>query len=246
MDVGELPPPHAGAVPLGRTGGGGTWALDPRDGGLVVVAGPARSGRTTTLNTVRSQARRAGLRVRMGLGHAAEDPSLAARGRLPRAAFPPGDPGEPAGRPGAPVRGGLADILLVDDVDRCGEAELLPLEEWLQSGAGPLADLLHPRATVVVAGSTSWFADGFRGLPALVRQSGRGVVLHAGRTDVRDVVGVRGGPAQLERRPGRGLLVERGQVRRVQLGTARPAPSAHASLARPLPSGVTPTGGPTA
>ena len=52
---------------------------------------------------------------------------------------------------------------LVDDVDRCHEADLLALEQWLTSGSGPLALRVRAGATVVVAGSTTWFSDGFRG-----------------------------------------------------------------------------------
>jgi len=209
LDVAALPAPTSRALPLGRTGTGEPWLLDMHRGGLVVVSGAAGSGRSTALRTAQSQALAAGLYVGTSL-------------RLPE------DRDGPA-----------PDLLLVDDVDRCGETELLSLEQWLTSGSGPLAARLKDTATIVVAGPTAWFAEGFRGLPALARSSGRGVVLASERTDVRDVLGVRGGPTQLARNPGRGLLVDGGLVHRVQVALSL---AVAATAAPGLPS--CPTTGP--
>ncbi len=216
VDVTELPPPGRQALALGVTDGDRPWLLDPGAGDLLVVTGPAGSGRTTTLRTLRAQATRAGLLVSTSVS--------AAHG------------GE------AGLRG--VDLLLVDDVDRSADAEQSALEQWLTSRSGPLADVLAPRAGVVLTGSSSWFADGFRGVPAIARQRGQGVVLSPGRTDVRDVLGVRGAPVQLERRPGRGLLVSRGEVRRIQVAWSEPHQPARGTSSRPLPSVLTRTGGP--
>ena len=221
LEPADLPAPTTRALPLGRTGTGEPWLLDVHRGGLVVVAGAAGSGRSTALRTAQSQAFAAGLRV----GTSVRQPDVP--GPVGRAGpASDGHPIEPSG-PVEPV-GPAVDLLLFDDVDRCGETELLGLEQWLASGSGPLAARLKDGATVVVAGPTAWFADGFRGLPALARNSGRGVVLAPGRTDVRDVLGVRGGPTQLARNPGRGLLVDRGLVQRVQVALS---PAATATTA---------------
>ena len=219
LEVSELPAPTRATIPLGQTSGGTAWLLDVHRGGLVVVAGPAGSGRSTALRTGESQASAAGLRVGT------------------------------SGRSAVGLGGEVLDLLLLDDVDRCSEADLEHLEQWLTSRSGPLVAGLSDTATVVVSGPTAWFADGFRGLPALARQGGHGVVLWPGRSDVRDVLGVRGGPTQQARVPGRGLLVERGLVHRVQVarGPAGDGPraTARSTLARPIPSHFTTTRGPT-
>ncbi|MFC3689182.1 FtsK/SpoIIIE domain-containing protein [Aquipuribacter hungaricus] len=208
LALSTLPTARGLVVALGATPSGGPWWLDLGRGGLVVVAGPARSGRTTALGSVAVQAAAARLRV----AHPGDASSAAAMGVGTLQEPTPPDRAATADRPAAP-----ADLLLLDDVDRSPADDLAALEQWLTTGGGPLQPLLTVGATVVVAGSTAWLADGFRGLPALARQVGRGLVLSPGRTDLRDVLGVRGGPVQREHRPGRGLAVDRGEVTRVQI-----------------------------
>lgn len=183
-----------GAVGLVVTSSGvAPWRPDLTSGGLLVVAGPPRSGRTSALSALSEAGRVAGAVAR----YLSDD---LVRG---------------------PV-GHLVQVLLVDDVDQADPALVAALEAWLEGRGGPLVGRLAPGATVVLTGSTDHFADGFRGLPLLVRRSGRGVVLHPGRTDVRDVLGTRDAPAQRSRGPGRGILVERGRAARVQLRPGDP------------------------
>lgn len=246
----DLPAPAAGRLPLGLVSPDSTpWAVDLNGRRLFTVAGPPGSGRTTALRLLARQGAAAGLRVGWALegvlGGRGEPGPADAAGRAPdlptqsRRTVRPPDPDGRTPTPSSPRRptpgprlgdaipvarpaGGptAVDLLLVDDVHHLGEAELAALEDWLTSGSGPLALRLGPGATVVVSGATDWFADAFRGLPAVVRRDGHGVVLSPSRTDVRDVLGARTTLQQRTRAPGRGLLVDRGRVVRIQI--ARP------------------------
>lgn len=203
-----------------------SWGPDLGPGALWVVAGPSGSGRSNALDTIARQATAAGVELlRLDDGAVRGDSGI-----------PPADPPLGSARPAAsPDAAGpsschartVARLLLVDDVDLLPTTALEALETWLVRRAGPLSDVLDPEVATVIAGSTEWFAGEFRGVPALVRRHGQGVVLHAGRTDTRDVLGVRSPLTQLTRVPGRGLLVDRGRVGRIQLllpgSTPRPA-----------------------
>ncbi|MGJ7440873.1 FtsK/SpoIIIE domain-containing protein [Aquipuribacter sp. MA13-13] len=209
VDVTSLPVASSAGLPLGVVAPQGSpWWLEVGATPVLAVVGPARSGRSTALATIRRQALAAGVPT-AGLS----DLSLPGSARTCLA----GDDGSAGGDgpPPAPVR-----LLLVDDVERCSPDALQHLEQWLSGGTGALAGLLADAATVVVTGSTDWFAGEFRGVPAVVRRHGFGVVLGAGRTDVRDVLGCRDPLRQRTHLPGRGVLVERGRAARIQIALA--------------------------
>ncbi|WP_380169106.1 FtsK/SpoIIIE domain-containing protein [Jannaschia sp. R86511] len=215
VDRAELGPVSPSRLPLGVLAPDGVpWLLDLDDTRLLVIAGPARSGRSSALATLAAQS------LTGGVGFTwLPDPDADPDARLDP------DPGRTAGPGpgGRPAPQGLrhappgARLLLVDDVERRPESQHAAVEQWLADGTGPLAASLAPGATVVAAGSSEWFAGEFRGLAALARRHGSGVVLSPGRTDVRDVLGARDPLLQVSRRPGRGLLVDRGRTRRIQL-----------------------------
>jgi len=205
VDLRTLAAPSSDGLPVATVSPDSEpWVLRLVEEPLLAVVGPARSGRSTALETIRHQALTAGVPTRR-----LEDldvTTASTPGSGPHARPPPG-----------------VQLLLVDDLERCGPDTAQALEAWLGGGTGPLAHHLVRGATIVVAGLTEWFAGEFRGVPAAVRRHGSGVVLCAGRTDVRDVLGCREQVRQRTHLPGRGILVQRGRARRIQvavLGTA--------------------------
>lgn len=209
VEVPTLGGPSIDGLPVGLVSPDGEpWLLRVGEERLLAVVGPARSGRSTALRTIQHQADAAGVPTCL-----LPDLDLARDLDLDR------DP-DPGRRP----RTG-AHLLLVDDLERCDPTALHALETWLVGGTGPLAGRLAPGATVVVAGLTEWFAGEFRGVPAAVRRHGSGVVLRAGRTDVRDVLACREPVRQRTQLPGRGILVQRGRARRIQVAVVGTTPA---------------------
>lgn len=179
-------------------------SVDLSASSLLVVAGPAGSGRTTALRTLADGALAAGATV-----------VLLHDGDLPPAWAPHRERGLRSMTTAA-AHATLLDtasgdggrpplVLVVDDVDRAGpDAEEIAVAV---AAAG---------AAVVAATTTSWLAGSFRGLAAEVRRRGNGLLLRPGRHDGRDILGV-AIPGQESRLPGRGVLVRGGTATRVQV-----------------------------
>ena len=184
---------------------------------MIAVVGPPGSGRSTALETLATQARAAGVAVH----------------QLSPTAHAVTAPGQPTGS-AAPswcestTAGERPTIVLLDDLEEASE----PLRESLAELADRLLSTAaargldagrSPGIALAVSADVETMAGGFRGLPASVRRGGAGILLCPGRTDARDVFGVRHSPRQLARLPGRGLLVRHGRACRVQ--TAVPGPN---------------------
>ncbi len=160
--------------------------------GRVLVAGPPRSGRSTVLRSLLTQAVEAGLDTVVAAAQRSPLRSLAAE--LAVRVFEPHTGGASLG---AVPR--ARTLLLVDDCEGLvdtpsGDA----LTEWVRAADAPLA--------AVVAGRADDLATSYRGLGALVRRANCGLLLRPGPVD-GEILGVR-----LPRRavcgpPGRGVLV---------------------------------------
>jgi S-DNA-T family DNA segregation ATPase FtsK/SpoIIIE len=225
-------PPHAdwpGAtpvqwpeLPLG-VGPAGPLTLDV--GGFPIVAGPPGSGRTTVLRTLVAGAALAGAQALViGTRHdSAWGPAV------PGAAVRHGTGADV----GPAVEAATSDptarlLVVVDDLDRAGTDVDALIAALAAGGAGPGVGL------VATAGA-AWLGGSFRGFAAEARRRGHGLLLHPGRHDGRDILGVAVEPREC-RRPGRGLLVRSGRVSRVQV--LRPP--------APVPDGAGPAAAPTA
>ena len=181
-------PRSPGRLVLGVGGDtAGPLAVDLRTGaGRLVVAGPARSGRSTLLRSVLTQT-------------PPSDALVAAPPRSPVAAVAR-DLGLDVLEPGdRPPRLPECALLIVDDVEAftdtpAGDA----LVEWVHAD--------RSARSVVVAGRADTLAVTFRGLPAELRRSGCGVLLAPGPTD-GDVLGVSLPRTRPEPITGRGLLL---------------------------------------
>ncbi|HEX8495902.1 MAG TPA: hypothetical protein VF661_01805, partial [Actinomycetales bacterium] len=171
--------------------------LDLASDPVVVVAGPAGSGRSTTLRT-----------LALGL-HQQGDAVVAVCPRpspLQDGAWPTYRPDDDAllrllaERPDACV--------LVDDADGLGDTALDALLDGLVRQRG--------RTAVVLAGTTAALLGCYRGAVASARAAGTGVLLAPTAPSDGEVLGVRA--LVPDRRPtGRGLLVVRGQQQPVQV-----------------------------
>jgi S-DNA-T family DNA segregation ATPase FtsK/SpoIIIE len=194
--VADCGPPGA-ELRLG-VGGEEAWpvSIEPAATGHLLIAGSARSGRSTALLLLLAEARRVGMPV-----------VVAAAGRSPlheRAR----DLGLPLAEPGASlaaavrVEAGAAErptVLLVDDCETFdGTVAGDELCEWLRHGSG---------VTAVVAGRAEALAAAYRGIAAEARRNRRGVLLQPAPLD-GELLGVRLDRARpRERRPGRGIAV---------------------------------------
>ncbi len=187
----ELPDPR-GRLALGLVGDErSSMAIDPFAGsGRLLVAGPPRSGRSTALRLLVTQARVAGLRT-----------VVAAPGRSPlveaaRAL------GLPTIDPHACDVGPVPDtrtLLLVDDSEAFVDTSAGDqLTAWLRSDRAPLA--------AVVAGRSEDLAVTYRGVAAEVRRSHCGILLRPGPVD-GDLLGVRLPRRPSSGPPGRGVAV---------------------------------------
>lgn len=206
----DMPTPRWDALPIGLGAGGGVAVVDAAATTLLVVAGPPGSGRTTTLKTLVAQARQAGVQITSvdpALACGPQGPHVLARlRRLARQDVPRQE-----------TAGNRPDLVVVDDVDRCPE----PVREAVE-------DLLHrPRTDLAVAVATTpdHLSSSFRGIASHARLHGSGILLQPGRTDARDVFGLRGAARQGSRAPGRGLLVGGGRAARLQVSVPGLDPS---------------------
>lgn len=190
-------------LPLG-VGTAGPLTLDVS--GFPVVAGPPGSGRSTVLRTLVAGAAVVGAET-LVLGarhHSTGGPPIAAAGVRHGT--------------GADVRSAVAAagadptarlLVLVDDLDRAGPDVDALVADLAAGGVGPGVGL------VATAGA-AWLAGSFRGFAAEARRRGHGLLLHPGRHDGRDILGVPVEP-QESRLPGRGVLVRSGRITRVQV-----------------------------
>jgi DNA segregation ATPase FtsK/SpoIIIE, S-DNA-T family len=200
----DLDPDSCPGLLLGAAGphaAGCGW--DPATtAGRLLVTGPPRSGRTTTLRALAESA------VEDGRAVAIVAVSTGGR-RGPE-------------QPGVTVLGpddveALVDlrhenprlVVLVDDADRLDDAPVRPV-------VSEIADLAaRDDGVVFVATPTSALAARFRGLDVDTARYGCGVVLSPHPGD-GEVLGIRPRPDPT-RRPGRGLLVVHGEARTVQV-----------------------------
>lgn len=191
VDLTELPTPPPGALVLGPAGPtAATCLVRPWTGAArLLVAGPSRSGRSTTLVSLASQADRGGMRVvalapnRSPLARLADDLDLDRidpdDGRLPG----PGD---------RPV------LVVVDDAERLADS---PAEAALLAASQTRTDL-----SLIVALRTEDLAVSFRGLAAQLRRDRVLVLLQPGPAD-GELLGLRGRQIRTSALPGRGLLL---------------------------------------
>ena len=180
-------PNHDGRCLLGVAGDAAApLAIDPAaGGGRLLVAGPARSGRSTLLCTVLRQTDLHRLMI-------------AAPRRSPLAAAAHAS-GLPVLDPTSARRDLDGEVLLLDDAEAfvdtdAGDA----LARWLR------AEELGRAA--IVAGRSDALAVAFRGLGAVLRQCGAGVLLQPGPVD-GELLGVDLPRARASAVPGRGVLV---------------------------------------
>lgn len=181
------------ALPLGRL-----------DDLVAIIAGPPRSGRTTTLLTVAEQLH----------GRPTCWISTDTRAELPDDVFQPED--------GTQLAEWLArdptGVLLIDDVCALVDSEI---EESLARYA---AKASSTGAVVVASGDIDQLSGNYRGLVGELRRRGTGVLLMPSRTD-GELFALR--CPKLDRpRPGNGFLVHRGELTELQVAqVAAPAPS---------------------
>lgn len=190
------------------------WCWHPAaTGGRLLVAGPPRSGRTTTLWALAASADHAGL------------PAVLVRGR-------PGRSGAPTGARPCPVIGpddvdalvGLRRedprlVVLVDDADRLDDAPVRPVLAEISGHAA------HDDGAVAVATTTASLAARFRGLDVEVARLGHALLLSPRPAD-GDLLGVRlRPPPEAERRPGRGVVVDGGRATAIQVLHEAPGPA---------------------
>ncbi len=232
----ECPAPTWRRLPVGACPDGDrTAALDLDATPLVAVVGPPGSGRSTTLTALGTQARAAGAVVHRA---SADDDTAALLDRL-------AEPDRPPLGQCSLERHHRPVLVLLDDLEEVAATlldRLTALAEQLLREAASSPATARPGVALAVGAGVETMAAGFRGLPAVVRRGGTGIVLWPARTDARDVLGVRDAPRQLVRWPGRGLLVVRGRARRLHVALApqaTPAPgAAPAPQAAPAPEAI--------
>lgn len=198
--------PASGRVMLGL--GGDEVArcdLDLR-GTASTVAGPARSGRSTTLCTLATVLAEQGRPVVAVT--AGPTPLTTHTGCALVDVIGSDEPHRLARRLDVqPV-----SCVLVDDVERLlgSECEEVLLH-WFSSSA-------RGDGALVIAGTTADLASVFRGLPVAARRSGQGLLLQPDTSAAGDLLGVRVEPASYgDRVPGRGVLVTDGHCMPVQV-----------------------------
>jgi S-DNA-T family DNA segregation ATPase FtsK/SpoIIIE len=195
------------------------WSWEPAStGGRLLVTGPPRSGRTTTLRALAESAVEAGRPVVLvtpggsrpfdhgltgltAIGPDDVDTLVALRHDDPRL------------------------VVLVDDVDRLDDAPLRPV-------LAELADLAdRDGGAVAVATTTAALGGRYRGLDVETARHGCGIVLSP-RPGDGEVLGVRPRPAPVGR-PGRGVVVIHGRTLDVQVllpqSVGGPSPPASSS-----------------
>jgi S-DNA-T family DNA segregation ATPase FtsK/SpoIIIE len=196
------------------------------DGPGFLIAGPARSGRSTALRTVALSLISGGTRVALVLPRRSPLQSLAGF---------PGVVGVFSPADGEALRDAVAHrplVVLVDDVHTMTDSAIEPvLTDLLRSDDGTRA--------VVAAGGSDELGVTFRGLSMAVRAARSGLLLQPGAAD-GDLLGVRIPRMTSTRVPGRGLLVVGGQITPVQTAicesdglAARPEAPMSGALGRP-------------
>ena len=153
-----------------------------------LVAGPARSGRTTTLLTLLSEACRLGVPVLVAAPGRSALLARATECNVPALDPTTLVPGEP---PEAPT------LVLVDD---CESIAGSPLDDMLTRWARDSSTL-----SFVVTGRSDELAAAYRGLAAEMRRARSGLLLRPGPLD-GDLFDVRL-PRRADGPPGRGVLV---------------------------------------
>lgn len=187
-------------------------SLDLSDG-HALVAGPPRSGRTTTLDGLALAARRAPepvalVRVAARRRH---DPEPVAWDVGPVDAHDVAEVGRAAATISALLGQGRRVLVLVDDADSLSDGASAVLEELARRGRDELV-------RVVAAADNRWAARAYGGVVPEVRRSKQGVLLAPDVELDGDLVGVRlRTPLERLGPPGRGYLVQQGVSELVQV-----------------------------
>ncbi|MFP5346171.1 MAG: FtsK/SpoIIIE domain-containing protein [Actinomycetes bacterium] len=212
----ERSPPSGRWLPVGVGGDDVSpvgFDLD-RDGGALLVAGHPGSGRSGALAVLARGLLRADVPVAVVTVGPSPLPGLLA-GRV-LGSFGPEDGDNLLAVLDASLDARRPAAVLVDDAER---VEGAPIEPVLRK----LVDRIpSSREVVVLAGSTPQLLGRFSGVSAQVRKGATGLLLGPAGTLDGDLFGVRT-PRRAERRPGRGLLVQRGRLVAVQVAHAMPA-----------------------
>ena len=198
-------------------------SADVGQGANTLVAGPARSGRSTTLLTIATQLLAAGRPLVVLTARRSPLTGLTPPDGSPAEASPPGGcrtVGSPLALLGPSDADALAALLaehpaLVAVVD---DAELFldtPVEDHLL-GIARRAEATG--GAVVCAGSTSELGSMFRGLTVEVRKRRLGLLLNPSGYADGDLFGIRVGGRDLAV-PGRGLFVDGSTVTPLQVAT---------------------------
>lgn len=207
----ELPPPGSGSRLVLGVGGDfvGPLDVDPEDDGpCVLVAGHPRSGRSTTLLTLAAASIRSGRALVVLAPRRSPVSELSGDGVLGQ--FGIGD--------GEALRGCLDDArkegtsvaVLVDDAEMVDGTPVEPVLLDVLARAEASGELC------LLAGSSPDLVTRFAGLTVEARKRGVGVLLGPASPLDGDLFAVRV-PRRPERRPGRGLLVRRGEMVPVQV-----------------------------
>jgi S-DNA-T family DNA segregation ATPase FtsK/SpoIIIE len=198
-------------------------------GSSALVAGPPRSGRSTTLRTMAGWLGRHGTAVVAVTSGASALAGLA--GSVGILDVVDVVDSVAVRRLRTLLASGPDLCVVVDDVEHLldTEAEEVVLH-WFKSptrGAGSL----------LVAGRAADLSGLFRGLSVVARRSGQGVLLHPSSYADGDLLGVRLSGAEVtERLPGRGLLVSEGQTQEVQAAWEPDRPGQNDGRADPGPN----------
>ncbi len=181
--------------------------------GGFVVAGPARSGRSTALLALARSAAAAGATV---VAICPRPSPLAAIDHLPHVTVLSGIPGPADVLTAIEANGGtLPTVLLVDDADTFAGSEADEAVRAVVRGEH------QARVAVVAAGPLEEMKTQLRGVIAEARRTRAGLLLSPASSFDGDLVGVRLVPSLVGRQPaGRGCLARRGECLLVQVPLA--------------------------
>jgi DNA segregation ATPase FtsK/SpoIIIE, S-DNA-T family len=198
--------PGTGSVVLGAGGDtAGPIGLALADSSAI-VAGPPRSGRSTALCTLADDLARQGQRI---VALAPVGTPLSRQPAQDRAVTVFG--GDDAPALAACLTSQSECVVLVDDAELVAGTESEEvLLRWFKR---------RPRGSALVVASTLGdMASSFRGLSVVARRSGQGLLLNPSSPADGDLFGVRlPSVSNAIRRPGRGFLVQAGQVIPIQV-----------------------------